>query len=215
MLVDIGGGTTDVIVFRSGSPWYSAVIPVGGNQLTRDLSVALRVPFHIAEELKTKWGHALPDAVASGEEVQIPSFDGQPRHTVSRSILCQPLHERLTETLKLILLKSREAGLRQLPPSGLVLTGGTAQIPGLKELVQKTINVPVRIAYPRGILGLPAELKKPAFSTSVGTLLWGIKHHGEKRPYRNGETTLRGHGSLLEHRRFLRPFGKKQEKTPA
>ena len=192
VLVDIGGGTTDVIIFKTGSPWYTAIIPVGGNQLTTDLSVALGIPSYIAEELKIKWGHAMPDAVAPDEEVQLPSFQGQPRRTLRRRSMCIPLHERLTETLKLVLLRVRQAGLRQLPPSGLVITGGTAEIPGLQELVESATGAPVRIAYPRGILGLPAELRKPAFSTSVGILLWGIKHQGEKRPYRNGERTLRG-----------------------
>ena len=207
VLVDIGGGTTDMVIFRTGSPWYTAVIPVGGNQLTRDLSVALGVPFYIADELKLKWGHALPDLVSTDEEVQIPGFQGQPRRSVSRRSLCQPLSERLTETLKLVLLRVREAGLRQLPPGGLVITGGTADIPGIQELAAKVTRAPVRIAYPRGILGLPPQLRKPALSASVGTLLWGIKHHGEKRLYRDGEKTLWGHRALV------RRFGRKAAKA--
>ena len=204
--MDIGGGTTDMVIFHTGSPWYTAVIPVGGNQLTRDLSVALGVPFYIADELKLKWGHALPDLVSTDEEVQIPGFQGQPRRSISRRSLCQPLNERLTEILKLVLLRVREAGLRQMPPGGLVITGGTADIPGIQELARKVTRAPVRIAYPRGILGLPPHLRKPALSASVGTLLWGIKHHGEKRPYRNGEKTLRGHTALV--RRFRRKTAK-------
>ena len=202
VLVDIGGGTSDVVVYKGGSPWYTAIIPVGGNQLTRDLSVALGVPFYIAEELKIKWGHALPDAVESAEEVQLPGYQGQPRRPVKRRAMCQPLYERLNETLKLVLLRVREAGLRQLPPGGVVITGGTAEIPGLAELARKAMGAPARIAYPKGILGLPAQLKKPALSSSVGTLLWGMKHHGEKRHYRNGEKTLWGNTRLV--RRFTR-----------
>ena len=197
VLVDIGGGTTDMAVFRTGSPWYIAVIPVGGTQLTRDLSVALGVPFYIAEELKMKWGHALPELVEADEEVQVPGFQGQPRRPVSRRSMCEPLSERITETLKLVLLRAREAGLRQLPPGGLVLTGGTAELPGLQELARKITGVPVRIAFPRGILGLPPQLRKPSFSASVGTLLWGIKHQGEARTYRNGEKTLWGRRALV------------------
>lgn len=197
VLLDIGGGTTDVIIYRLGSPWYTAVLPVGGNQLTRDLSVALRIPSYVAEELKVKWGHALPESVPADEEVQLPGFQGQPRRSVKRRFMCIPLQERLTETIKLALLQLRQAGLRQLPPGGLVLTGGTAELPGLKELAARATGVPVRIAYPGGIMGLPSQLKKPAFSTAVGTLIWGIKHHGESRNYRNGNKTLRGYGSLL------------------
>ena len=202
MLVDIGGGTTDVAIFRTGGLWYTTVIPIGGNQLTRDLSVALGVPFYIAEELKIKWGHALPEEVDLEEEVQVPGFQGQPSRMVKRRSMCQPLNERLAETLKLIVLKAREAGLRQLPPGGLVITGGSAEIPGLQKLASKATGVPVRIAYPRGILGLPSTLLKPSFSTSVGTLLWGMKHQGEKRPYKNGERTLWGYRAFMH--RFMR-----------
>ena len=206
VLVDIGGGTTDVVIYRGGSPWYTTVIPVGGEQLTRDLSVALGAPSYIGEELKVKWGHAMPDSVAADEEVQLPGYQGQPRRTVRRRSMCQPLHERLMETMKLVLLKLRQAGLRQMPPSGLVITGGTSDIPGLAELANKATGSSVRIGYPRGILGLPPELRKPAFSTSVGTLLWGIKHNGEKRTYKNGERTLWGHRSLVH--RFSRRTAK-------
>ena len=207
VLVDIGGGTTDVIIYRSGSPWYTTIIPVGGNQLSRDLSVSLAVPYYIADELKVKWGHALPDAIAPDEEVQIPGFQGQPTRMVKRRTMCEPLQERLTETLKLVLSRIRQAGIRQLPPGGLVITGGTAEMPGLQELVRRATGARVRIAYPRGILGLPAQLKKPAYSACVGTLLWGIKHQGEKRPYRDGNKTLWGHKALV--RRFTR----KEEKA--
>ena len=206
VLVDIGGGTTDVIVFKTGSPWYTAILPVGGNQLTRDLSVALGIPFYMAEELKVKWGHARPESVACDEEVQIPGFQGQPLRTVKRRAMCQPLQERCIEILKLVLLRVRQAGLRQLPPGGLVITGGSADMPGLQELAGKITGAPVRIAYPRGILGLTSQLKKPAFSASVGTLLWGIKHQGEKRPYKNGEQTLWGHRSFV--RRIRRIAGR-------
>ncbi len=202
VMLDMGGGTTDLTVFRTGNPWYTAVIPVGGNQLTRDLSVALGAPFYIAEELKIKWGHALPDAIPGDQEVQLPGFQGLPRRMIKRRAMCLPLHDRLTETFRLVLTRLREAGLRQLPPGGMIITGGVAEMPGLKELAQKVTGAPVRIAHPAGILGLPAELKKPAFSTSVGTLLWGIKHQGERRYYRNGERSLLGHMPLFH--RFRR-----------
>ena len=192
VMVDIGGGTSDVMIYRQGNPWYSSVIPVGGNQLTRDLAVAMGIPFYVAEEVKVKWGHVLPEAVRGDEEVVIPSFQGQPRRIVNRQSLGEPLHARLVEILKLVLLRVRQAGLRQLPTGGLVITGGCAEMEGLQELAQKTLGGPVRIAYPRGIAGLPTQLRKPTFSAGIGLLLWGIKHQGEKRRYRNGHRTLWG-----------------------
>ena len=192
VLVDIGAGTSDVIIYRQGNPWFSSVIPVGGNQLTRDLAVAMRIPFYVAEEIKVKWGHAMPEMLRGDEEVVVPSFQGQPRRTVKRRLLGEPLNARLVELLKLVLLRVRQAGLRQLPTGGLVITGGCAEIEGFRELAQKTLGGPVRIAYPRGIAGLPAQLRKPTFSAGIGLLLWGIKHQGEKRRYSNGHRTLWG-----------------------
>ncbi|MAF39682.1 MAG: cell division protein FtsA [Chloroflexi bacterium] len=192
VLVDIGGGTTDIVIYRQGQPWYSAVIPLGGSQLTRDLSVALKTPLYMTEEMKIKWGSVMPELVAAEEEVVIPSFQGQPKHSLSRRILCSPLHDRMLELIKLIVLKVRQSGLRELPTGGLVLTGGGSEMTGLADLVQKTLGGSVRIAYPEGIAGLPAQLRKPAFSAAVGLLLWGIKHQGETRSSLNGGRSIMG-----------------------
>ncbi len=209
VMVDIGGGTTDVVIFRSGSPWYNSVIPVGGNQITRDLSVAAGLPFYVAEDLKIKFGHALPDSLPDDEEVQIPGFQGEPKRLVRRKAMCQPIHERLTETLKLVLSQIRQAGLRQIPMGGIVLTGGSAELTGLVDLVEKATGSSARIGYPKGLIGLPADLKKPAFSTSVGTLLWGIKHQGQGRPSPNTDWNLPGYKSLV------RKFKRSPEEVPA
>ena len=197
VFIDIGSGTTDLIIYRQGSPWYSTVIPVGGDQLTKDLSVALGISVYLAEDVKVKWGHALPELIRGEEEVVIPSFQGQPRRIVRRKVIGEPLQARMVELLKLVVLKVRQSGRRQLPAGGLVITGGCAELPGIRELAQKTLGGPVRIAYPSGIAGLPTQLRKPAFSTAVGLLLWGIKHQGEKRPYRNGQRTVSKHKPLF------------------
>tara|TARA_B000000460_G_C21413876_1_gene347790 strand:- start:3 stop:710 length:708 start_codon:yes stop_codon:yes gene_type:complete len=207
VLVDIGGGTIDLIIYRQGNPWYSAVIPVGGNQLTRDLAVAMRIPYFLAEEIKMKWGHAMPDLVRADEEVVVPSFQGQPRRVAKRRDLCEPLQARVVEMLKQILLRVRQSGLRQLPNGGLVITGGCAELPGIRDLALKTLGGPVRLAHPQGIAGLPTQLQKASTSTAVGLLLWGIKHQGETRSYSNGNRSSRVHKSFRE--RFM--GGRKQE----
>ena len=198
VLVDIGGGTIDLMIYRQGNPWYSAVIPVGGNQLTRDLAVAMRIPYFLAEDIKLKWGNALPELVRADEEVVVPSFQGQPRRIAKRRDLCEPLHARMVEMLKQILLRVRQSGLRQLPNAGLVITGGCAELPGIRELALKTLGGPVRLAYPQGIAGLPTQLQKASTSTAVGLLLWGIKHQGERRSYSNRDRTVKVHRSLRE-----------------
>ncbi len=207
VLVDIGGGTIDLMIYRQGNPWYSAVIPVGGNQLTRDLAVAMRIPYFLAEDIKLKWGNALPELVRADEEVVVPSFQGQPRRIAKRRDLCEPLHARMVEMLKQILLRVRQSGLRQLPTAGLVITGGCAELPGIRELALKTLGGPVRLAYPQGIAGLPTQLQKASTSTAVGLLLWGIKHQGERRSYSNRNRTVKVHRSLRE--RLM--GGRKQE----
>ena len=192
VLADIGGGTTDIAIYRQGQPWYSAVIPVGGSQLTRDLSVALKTPMYLTEEMKIKWGTVMPESMPADQELVIPSFQGQPKHSLSRKALSEPLHDRMLELIKMIVLKVKQSGLREFPSGGIVLTGGGAEMTGLKELFQKTLGGQVRIAYPEGIAGLPAQLKKPAFSAAVGLLLWGIKHQGETRSYMNKGRSIAG-----------------------
>ena len=195
VLADIGGGTTDIVIYRQGQPWYSAVIPVGGSQLTKDLSVALKTPLYMTEEMKIKWGSVMPETIPADEEVVIPSFQGQPKHSLSRRILCDPLNARMMELIKLIVLKVRQSGHREFPTCGIVLTGGGAEMTGLTDLVQKTLGGQVRIAFPEGIAGLPAQLRKPAFSAAVGLLLWGIKHQGETRSSMNGGRSIMGNKS--------------------
>ncbi len=205
VFVDIGAGTSDLIIYREGSPWYSAVIPVGGDQMTKDLSIALGTTVYLAEEIKVKWGHAIPDSVVGDDEVVIPSYQGQPRRVVPRRKISDPLEARAIDILKQILLKARQSGLREFPSGGLVLTGGCAELPGFRELAQKTLGGPVRIAHPRGIAGLPVSLQKPTFSAGIGLLLWGIKHQGERRPYRRGERPLWGNGSRSRSKQPRQP----------
>ena len=195
VLADIGSGTTDIVIYRQGQPWYSAVIPVGGSQLTKDLSMALKTPLYMTEEIKIKWGSVMPETIPADEEVVIPSFQGQPKHSLSRRTLCDPLNARMMELIKLIVLKVKQSGLREFPTGGIVLTGGGAEMTGLTDLVQKTLGGQVRIAFPEGIAGLPAQLRKPAFSAAVGLLLWGIKHQGETRSSMNGGRSTMGNKS--------------------
>ena len=190
VLLDIGSGTTDMVIYQAGSPYYSAVIPVGGDQLTNDLAVALKLPWEMAEGMKVNWGCATAELAHPGEEVVVPAYQGQPRRVVERQVLVEPLQARFEEILKLALLKVRQSGLRNFPAGGLVLTGGSSELLGAKELAEETLGGPVRIAYPTGIAGLPSQLRRPMFSTTVGLLLWGIQHHGDKRLYKNSGGTL-------------------------
>ncbi len=178
VLLDIGANTTDLVIYRQGNPWYSAVLPVGAHSLTRDLSAALQTPLHVAEEIKLKWGSVHPESVPADETVEIPGMQKHWQRPVPRRVLAEPLNDRMTEILKMAITKIREAGIKEWPIGGVVLTGGGAQMEGLPRLVAEIVGDPVRVGYPYGIFGLPSELRKPTFSAAVGLLLWGIKHQG-------------------------------------
>ncbi len=210
ILVDIGYGTTDITLFRNGGPCFSTVLPVGGSQLTRDLAVSERIPFFMAEEAKIKWGCVFPDLVNGDEEVVLAGNMGQQNKVVRTRDLCEPLYLRMLEILKLIVQQVSQAGLSRIPDGGLVLTGGGAEMYGLAQLAEGVMGGPVRIAYPEGVSGLPTQLRRPGFSAGVGALLWGIKHQGERRAYRQpSENSTRGRRSLLSK------FRRSRERVPS
>ena len=197
VLVDIGAGTIDMTIFRGGNPWYSAVIPVGGTQMTRDLSVAIEVSPVEAEALKIRWGHASPHGMMLKEEVQVSSYDASSSRTINRQEICQPLCDRLEEMIHLVMLQVSLSGLRRMPSGGIVLTGGCAAMPGLAEKATEIMAAPVRVASPERVVGLPSALADPEFSATIGTLLWSIRYQGQQRLYVNGHRNFWNYRSLF------------------
>ena len=185
ILIDIGGGTTDVAVFKDGVMVHTAVIPVAGYQFTNDVAIALGVPYESAEIAKLQHGHAVPEMVDAHETVEIRGQRDEMPHLVRRRDLSRILNERALELLRLVLLKVRDGGLDTMPPGGLVFTGGGANLEGWTDLAREVVSGPARIAVPKDIPGLPDELKSPTYSTSVGILLWGIHHPTEQQAYPN------------------------------
>jgi cell division protein FtsA len=173
ILADIGGGTTDIAVFKDGSIWHTSVLPVGGYQVTRDISIGLGVPFDVAEEMKKKYGKAI--AIQNGN-VDTSSMGEQNGHGVATKDLCEIIRARVEEILRLILLELPSSDYETLVPSGLVLTGGTSNLPGIETLGQQVLRMPVRVGIPKGMYGIADTLYDPAYATSVGLLLWGAKH---------------------------------------
>ena len=181
VLVDIGGGTTDIAVFQEGLVAHTAVLPVGGNHLSNDLAVGLRTPFAKAEEVKIEHGHAIPDQITDEEILDITTFGHSERNTVARKRVAEIIEARLQEMFAMIYDNIQHAGYDTKLPAGVVLTGGCADLPGILELAHKTLNMPVRIGRPRGIHGLNETVSSPAYATAVGLLLWGA-HYGGKSP---------------------------------
>jgi len=184
VLADIGGGTTGISIFIEGSVWHTVILPVGGHHLTNDIAVGLRAPYATAEELKTKCGHAQPGHIEGDELLDVAAFGEQARQQVSRRFLSQIIQARTAEIFELILKETKRSGYDGLLPAGLVLCGGTASLPGIQELGREVLDMPVRVGAPRGLRGLVDVLNDPAYATSVGLLLWGLRHESVLRPQR-------------------------------
>lgn len=187
ILADIGGGTTDVAVFLDGTVFHTAVLPVGGYHVTHDLVAGLRVPTSAAEEAKTRYGHALPSAVDYDEMVELEAFGSERRRPVHRRRICEIVQARCEEILEMVAMEARRAGYHELLSAGLVITGGTANLPGLDLLAEKVLNVPARIGVPVVAHGLVENLGDPSYATAVGLLQWAARENmGEFRTARNG-----------------------------
>jgi len=175
ILADIGGGTTDIAIFKDGSIWHTAILPVAGYQLTRDVAIGLGLPFDVAEEMKKRYGSVMP---VYESKLETPSAISEDGHGVSYQDLCDILRARVEEVIRLILLEIPRSEYETLVPGGLVLTGGSANLSGIEALGRDILRLPVRVGVPTNIYGIVETLHDPAYATSVGLLLWGAKHTG-------------------------------------
>ena len=185
ILADIGGGTTDIAVFKDGSIWHTAILPVAGYQLTRDIAIGLGLPFDVAEEMKKRYGSVMPVYESKIETMSPISEDG---HGVSYQDLCDILRARVEEILRLILLEMPRSEYETFVPGGLVLTGGSSNLSGAEVLGRDILRLPVRVGVPTNIYGIADTLHDPAYATSVGLLLWGAKYKGTQawQPHKFG-----------------------------
>jgi cell division protein FtsA len=196
ILADIGGGTTDIAVFRDGSIYHTSIIPVAGYQVTSDLSIGLGLPFEIAEAMKKKYGNVYPEVLSKNQESTLTVEDG---HSVSYRDLCNIIKVRMEELLRLILLEMPDSNYASIAPSGLVLTGGCSNLAGLEALAKQTIRLQTRIGEPMGVYGITDILHDPAHSTGVGLLLWGTRNHGKPTwEAKRGNGALDGFMTLLK-----------------
>lgn len=177
ILADIGGGTTDIAVFKEGSIWHTSILPVAGYQLTRDVSIGLGLPFDVAEEMKKRYGSVMPVYEGRTEDTTAISQDG---HGVSYQDLCDIIRARVEEIMKLILLELPNSEYETLVPAGLVLTGGSSNLAGISTLGRDILQLPVRVGAPSNMEGIADVLCDPSYATSVGLLMWGINHEGSQ-----------------------------------
>jgi cell division protein FtsA len=175
LVVDIGGGTTDLAVYVRGSVVHTAVLPVGGAQMTGDLVIALRIPQPAAEQAKREYGHAIPSMVEEDDTVEVDAFGAEGRKTVSRRLIAEVLQARTEELLEMVRAEMRRGSQEELLAAGVVLTGGAASLPGIELLAEEVLQLPARVGRPRHLAGLSDLLHEPAYSTSVGLLRWALR----------------------------------------
>jgi len=174
-LLDIGGGTTEIVVFSNGMLRHAGAIPVGGDHFTNDLAVGLRTPIPEAEKIKREQSCAFHDPLEEDRPIEIASVGDRPPRTVFTRMVNAIVEPRAQEVLSLVRDELQRSGYMAQMPAGLVLSGGGAHLKGLPELAERMFDLPVRVAVPRGLEGMPESLSQPEYATVVGLLLYGAR----------------------------------------
>jgi cell division protein FtsA len=205
VLMDIGGGTTDIAIFRRGDIWFSKILPIAGEHITNDITVGLKVEYPEAERIKRTEGLPRVDEVSGEERFEITTISGE-KKSVSKRKLAKIIEPRLEELFDLAMGEIEDAGYRDLIPAGIVLTGGTALLKGLPEFVSERYNIAVRRGKtPQGIHGLRDIVESPIYATVIGLLKYAM----ESREYH-----FRYEGSRLganENRRWWAANGRQED----
>jgi cell division protein FtsA len=191
LVIDLGGGTTDVALFRDGAVWYTGVLPLGGDHISNDIAVGLRTATSDTEELKKRHGCALTALVGEDETVDVPSVGGRKARQLSRHILSEIIQPRVEEIFTLVARDLARAGLEDVAAAGVVLTGGTSIMPGVPELAEQIFDVPVRRGVQSGLSGLADVVQSPIYATGVGLALYGARSHGGVSEMHDGSLAQR------------------------
>ncbi len=174
-VIDIGGGTTDMAMFIEGTVWHTAVLAIGGDHVTQDITYWMRVPFGLAELVKIQHGHARQRDVSSLEKFQYTPFgEGMPEEK-SRKELAMVIEARVEEIFEMVQKEIKRSGYGGLLRAGAVITGGSSQLPGLGDVASDILDCPVRLAKPERITGMSDQLRNPSYSTSIGLLRLGLE----------------------------------------
>jgi cell division protein FtsA len=181
MLIDIGGGTTDLAIFSGNNIRHTFVLAIGGNNMTNDISVGLRTPMAEAEKIKLRYGTCLPDKVKNEETIEIPDMSGRGGRKLPRQILAEILEPRVEEIFTLVKREILRAGMKDYITSGVVLTGGSALLEGISSVAESVFELPVRVGTPQGISGLVDVVNNPMYATGVGLVVYGSKNQETKK----------------------------------
>jgi cell division protein FtsA len=188
-LIDIGGGTTDIVIFADGAIVHTSVLSLGGNHITSDIAVGLRTPMADAEKIKQKAGCALTRLISEDETIEVPSVGGRAPRVISRRILGEIIEPRVEEIFALVRRELVATGYEDLLASGAVITGGSTILDGMPELAEEVLGLPVRRGLPKGICGLADVVRSPSFATGVGLVQYGVEHSESSRFKATGRGT--------------------------
>ncbi|KZM39088.1 cell division protein FtsA [Marinomonas sp. SBI22] len=173
-LVDIGAGTADMAVWIDGSIHHTSVVPVAGDQVTNDISMALRTPTQHAESIKIQYACALSSLAGADQNIEVPSVGDRQSRSISRHALAEVVEARYEEIFSLVLDELRRSGYAERIPAGIVVTGGTSLMEGATELAERVFDMPVRMSVPVSVKGMSDIVDNPIFSTGVGLIMYGI-----------------------------------------
>jgi cell division protein FtsA len=189
-LIDFGGGTTDMAVFSRGSIKHTSVLALGGDNLTYDIAVGLRTPKMEAEKIKIRYGCGLSSMIGKDETIEVAGVAGRKPRILSRRILGEILEPRVEEIFTLIYNDLVRSGYENMISSGVVVTGGSAEMAGVIEMAEQVFNAPCRLGYPQAIQGLVDVVNKPMYATAVGLVLYGAKRRKETKKFRIRDTNI-------------------------
>jgi cell division protein FtsA len=201
VLADIGAGTTDVVIFIDGTVWHTVTLGIGGSYITQDIAIGLRLSPAVAEDIKIEHGHVLPEEVDSEEVFTVSSFGDELSQDVPRWQLASIIEARAEEILSMINKAVKRSGYDGLLPAGVVLSGGSAQLRGMRTLGRQVLGLPVRLGSPRNLHGLVDTVENPAHAVGAGLMAWGSTE--EARPQLKARPGPSGGKTFL---RWLRAF---------
>jgi cell division protein FtsA len=202
-LVEIGAGTTNVVVYNDGSARHLAVLPVGGNHVTSDIAIGLRTTLDEAENLKLNYGHALPDVIDQGERVEVRQVGGDRIQALPRKFLAEIIGPRMVEIFQMAREEVRKSGFDQLLPAGVVVAGGGSRLMGTMDSAQSVFNTSARLGQPLGLAGLADRAHGPSFAVAAGLVKWGARARTE---YANTRQPVTFGSTYQKTVRWLRDF---------
>jgi len=185
VLVDIGGGTTDVSIYYRNSLRFTCIIPFGGENITKDLSVGLRTPHSEAEKIKIDYGYAIPENVDDDSKIEVPGIGGYPSTFRSKKLIAEIINARMKEIATLVRNNVVKSKYLDMITAGISICGGTANLKSTNQLFSEIFKgIPTKTGYPsfRGIYGDTETLSNPKYATAVGLLYWGMKNFGIEKP---------------------------------